>query len=226
MGVGGGLQMFLLFAATAILLVLTLSTPIIRRLTFMQITTNATTLRLGVLGYCNSQRCSSKHIGYDLSAVVRAATNNNNLKDHYSTLTKSLVMVPISCIITGVAFLISLCSQKMGYCVSGIVSLFAFISTLAALICESVLFAALRDDLRRNTSARVSNFGIAHWLLVAATGAVFLCPLLGMIECCTARSRSQKSKDGQVYDSVQPGYGYNMPLAAYPPPPQQGGHHV
>lgn len=129
--------------------------------------------------------------------------------------------------ITGVAFLIALFSQKMGYCVSGLISLFAFVSTLVALICESVLFAALRDDLRKHTNARVSNFGIAHWLLVAATACVFLCPLLGMIECCTARSRSQKSKDGQVYDPVQPaGYGYNMPLAAYPPQPQHGGHNV
>lgn len=91
--------------------------------------------------------------------------------------------------------------------------LIAFIFSLVGLIIESVLFKAVQNELGKHTTAVVSGYMAPHWLLVAATVGLFLCPFFGFYECCAAR-REQRGSKGRYVPVDHAG----VPLAQYPQP--------
>lgn len=64
---------------------------------FLDVTTAGAQLRLGLWGYCDMKtgQCSKVGVGYDLTYLLTTTTNFKVING-YTTLTKGLVVVPIT----------------------------------------------------------------------------------------------------------------------------------
>ncbi|KAE9399300.1 hypothetical protein BT96DRAFT_965690 [Gymnopus androsaceus JB14] len=120
----------LLFVAFLLLLLVTLSVPIIKTIYLFNLSANVSTVlesasgsvKFGVFGYCTSgidvggiisdsvtpAECSKAHLGYTFDSTVASALhlNSNELVNIISkTTTAALVLHPIACALTFVTFL-------------------------------------------------------------------------------------------------------------------------
>ncbi|KAF9069908.1 actin cortical patch SUR7/pH-response regulator pali [Rhodocollybia butyracea] len=123
----------LLFIAFLLLLLVTLSVPIIKTIYLFILSANVSSLlesasgsvKFGVFGYCttgvniggifsdsvSSAECSKAHLGYTFDSTVASALhlNSNELVNVISkTTTAALVLHPIACALTFMTFLLSL----------------------------------------------------------------------------------------------------------------------
>ncbi|KAL1407307.1 hypothetical protein Q8F55_006728 [Vanrija albida] len=214
MGFASFVHTCILFCAFVCCLWVCLTAPVLRFNRLLDVTTPTAQLRLGLWGWCDQKtgHCSKVGVGYDLTQLLTQATGFKVING-YTTLTKGLVVVPITGALTLIGFVISACSHRFGYMCSAFFSLIAFVFALVGLIIETVLLKAIQTELRKKTTATVSGFLIPHWLLVGATVALFLCPFFGFYECCAAR-REQRASKGRYVPVDGPG----VPLAQYPQP--------
>jgi len=129
----------LLFIAFLLLLLVTLSVPIIKTIYLFNLSANVSTLlesgsgniRFGVFGWCTSgldvsgivsdsvtaAECSKAHLGYTFDSTVASDlhVDSNELANIISkTTTAVLVLHPIACALTFVTFLISLFMLRRG----------------------------------------------------------------------------------------------------------------
>jgi len=129
----------LLFVAFLLLLLVTLSVPIIKTIYLFNLSANVSTVlesasgsvKFGVFGYCTSgidvggiisdsvtpAECSKAHLGYTFDSTVASALHldSNELVNIISkTTTAALVLHPIACALTFVTFLVSLFMLRRG----------------------------------------------------------------------------------------------------------------
>ncbi|WWD22633.1 hypothetical protein CI109_107126 [Kwoniella shandongensis] len=195
---------FLLLAATVLLLVSTISAPVIDNISFLNITQNRAKATLGVFGYCsninsNNHGCTPSQLGYDI-ASVSTITGWDYQNGHLETLTKALILHPIATGLAFLSFLIALCSDRLGFLFASLIALLAFIVSLAALVIDFVLFGIIKHEINDNTSAQAS-FGTAIWLTLAATIVLFFSTFVVCFSCCTNRRRSRDRELGGGYAS-------------------------
>ncbi|KAK8844813.1 hypothetical protein IAR55_006663 [Kwoniella newhampshirensis] len=191
---------FLLLAATVLLLVSTISSPVINNISFLDVTTsNRAKATFGVFGYCANVRsgnggCTPSQLGYHTAQISRI-TGWNYSNTHLDTLTKALILHPIATGLAFLSFLIALCSDHLGFLFAAMIALLAFIVSLAAMVIDFVLFGIIKHEINNNTSARAS-FSTAIWLTLAATIILFFSTFVVCFSCCTNRRRSRDREVG------------------------------
>ncbi|RXK38412.1 hypothetical protein M231_04321 [Tremella mesenterica] len=212
MAVGYFLSCFLLFAATVLLLIATISAPIWDKVAFMKVQNNGAKIAFGTFGYCQSggsnNGCSDTALGYNIAALSGAVTDWTYVNNHLETVTKALILHPIACGISGIAFLIALVSHRIGFLFSSLVAFLAFIVSLAVMIIDFVLFGIIRHEIRDNSSG-TANYSTAIWLVLAATVILFFATFVVLFECCAGRSRDRKyASTGYAEPQMAPATGY------------------
>jgi len=167
---------FLLFCAAVLLLVSTITAPVVHNISLLKVSANGgSSATFGALGYCASNSgasasnaCSSSKIGYDIAAVVSSATGTSYSSSTLNHLTSSLVLHPIATGLTFIAFLIALFAHRIGFILASSVAALAWVVTLALLILDMVIFGSVKrhvDDLS-NAVAVKATFGVGIWLVV------------------------------------------------------------
>ncbi|EIN07466.1 pali-domain-containing protein [Punctularia strigosozonata HHB-11173 SS5] len=161
---------FLLFSAFLLLLLVTLSTPIIHSIFLFKITAHASSsildssangkVRFGVWGYCVSNLqakvvgisentdafCSPKKLGYTFDDRLMSALGIDHISNLISkALTAALVLHPIACALTFVALFFSLFMlhrSRTGGVDAGsrVASLLTFFSAFLAALITTVVF--------------------------------------------------------------------------------------
>ncbi|KAK4685952.1 hypothetical protein P7C73_g4180, partial [Tremellales sp. Uapishka_1] len=204
---------FLLFAAFALLLVSTISAPVIKQISFLDIKTGSVKATFGVFGYCaninsgSGGGCTGSHLGYEVTTASGAIGGYTFVNNHLETLTKALILHPIATGIAFIAFLIAAASDHIGFLFASMVAFLAFIVSLAAMVIDFVLFGIVKHEINNNTTANAS-FATAIWLTLAATVILFFASIIVCCGCFTGRRHKRNSEKG--YD--QTGYvgnGYN-----------------
>jgi len=130
---------FLLFVATILLLIPSISSPVVNDLSLLKVSlTNGSTVTFGAWGHCITDAastssskhdvCSGSHIGYSPAVImsqVDGTVFNHGQTDTADDLTHAFVLHPIACILAFIAFLLALGAGVVG-------ALFAaFMATLA-----------------------------------------------------------------------------------------------
>jgi uncharacterized BrkB/YihY/UPF0761 family membrane protein len=115
------------------------------------------------------------------------------------------------------AFLVALCSDRLGYLFSSFLAFIAFLIALVAMVIDFALFAILRNRVNDNTNATAS-FGNAIWITLAAVIVLLLSSFIVCFGCCSSR-RSKRSRDMEKPYGDNNGYVGNASLP--PPPPNQ-----
>lgn len=113
--------------------------------------------------------------------------------DTTRTLTKVMILHPISTALAFIAFILAIGAGMFGSFLAAAVSLLAFLVTLVALICDFVMFAIIKNNVNDDPSGSDASFSIAMWTLLASA----VCSLLGTVvvffTCCSARLHKRRT---------------------------------
>ncbi|WVQ94619.1 hypothetical protein IAU59_001699 [Kwoniella sp. CBS 9459] len=195
---------FLLFAAFALLLVSTVSAPVFRQISFLEVRNSSQKLAFGVFGYCTNvdgggnHGCTDRRLGYDIADVTGSLANFTYVNDRLEGLTKALILHPIATGLAFLSFLIALCSDRLGFLFASLIAFFAFLVSLAAMVVDFVMFGIIRNQVNNNSSTinATAKFDNAIWLTLAATVILFFSTFIVCFETCTARRRTRDKEVG------------------------------
>lgn len=217
-GVLAGCGSFLIFAAFALLLVSTISAPVFRPISLLDVYSGGERSTFGVFGYClGGGACSNRGLGYNLPGVISNIAGTSYSNQNIVRLTRALVLHPIACGIAFLAFLVATLSERFGYLFSSLLCFLAFIVSLVAMAIDFGLFVAARNHVNNNSSAFVGGFGDgaggignvsaslgnAVWMTLAATVSLFIASLVVCFGVCSSRRRDR------VGNGYADGPGYN-----------------
>ncbi|WRT63155.1 uncharacterized protein IL334_000058 [Kwoniella shivajii] len=202
---------FLLFAAFALLLVSTISAPVFRQISFLEVTSGSQKLAFGVFGYCTNVNgagdhgCSARQLGYDIASVSGEVSDWTYVNDNLEHITKALVLHPVATGLAFIAFIIAFFADHIGFIFAALIAFLAFLVSLAAMIIDFVMFGIIKHEINDNTSATAS-FDKAIWLTLAATVILFFSSFIVCFETCT--HRRNRNRTTTTSRSGENGYGY------------------
>lgn len=122
----------------------------------------------------------------------------------FDGLTRVMVLHPIACALTFIAFCIALGSGMVGSLLGGVVAGIAWILTLVCLAVDFSLFGIVKNHVNGDHSGSVAKFGSGIWTLLAAFVTLFIGMIIVFLTCCGARREKQRvtaaSKNESTYD--------------------------
>lgn len=215
---------FLLFAATILLLITTISAPVVNDIGILKVTlTNKTdqrhsTVSFGTFGHCildvppvtsDQDWCTAKHIGYDPTAIMAQIDGSGFSEaatDSTKDLTRVMVLHPIACGLSFIAFLIALGSGFCGALLAASVTAVTFIASLLVMATDFALFGIIKDHVNKDGSGSHAYFSVGIWTILAATILLFLAFFFVLFSCCSSRihRRRDTSKEAGYVDGVAP----------------------
>ncbi|KAL7936949.1 actin cortical patch SUR7/pH-response regulator pali [Trichoderma chlorosporum] len=196
----------LLLAATALLIVVSVTAPVVHDLSIMKIDisggSNVDRITYGTFGYCivNSNGpddCTGSHVGYDPTAAlggVNGLTFSKADRDSAKVLTRVLILHPIAAGLTFLAFLLCLGTSILGSLVAAIFSALAFIVTVVAMACDFAGFSIVKHAVNsRGPSNFHAHWGAAVWCILVAAALDLIATVLVFITCCAGRSKRTRT---------------------------------
>jgi hypothetical protein len=214
----------LLFIAFLLLLLVSLSVPIIHSIYLLDVKAAVATgfgnigansdIRFGVWGYCISAiretgfgisrtqagRCSPKKLGYTFDSTLLDVTGLDDLGNVIvHGLTLVLILHPIACVLTFITFLVSLHAVARVHRVTSFITtgigIFAAILTTIVFLIDVILVAVARSRIRNASDGAITiTWGNAVWMTLGATIALWA----ACVGACTgifAIRRREKSYD-------------------------------
>ncbi|KAF4609813.1 hypothetical protein G7Y89_g15810 [Cudoniella acicularis] len=190
---------FLLFAASILLLITTITSPVVNDIAILKVklSDGTTSVNFGTFGYCISGPnggCTSKHIGYNPADLMDTIDNTNfdtAATDTTKGLTRVMVLHPIACGVAFIAFLLALGSGFCGAIFAASMSLIAWIITIIVMITDFVLFGIIKRHVNNDGSGSNAYFTTGMWTLLAAMILLFLGTILVLLTCCSSRMHRQ-----------------------------------
>jgi len=193
---------FLLLCAAVLLLVSTITAPVVHNISLLKISTanGGSSTTFGALGYCSgssgSNGCSPKHVGYDIAAVVSAVTGASYSSSSLKHLTSALVLHPVATGLTFIAFFIALLAHRIGFIFASFIAALAWVVTAVLLIIDFAIFGSVKhhvNDLSNGVDGRAT-FGTGIWLVVAAFVILFFASFITCCGCFTERRHRKSSR--------------------------------
>jgi uncharacterized membrane protein len=215
---------FLLFASAILLLITTISAPVVHDIGLLKVMlSNSSSIRhssvtFGTFGHCvldvatadntDADWCTGVHIGYnpaDIMAQIDQTSFNTASKDTSKALTRVMVLHPVACGLTFIAFLLALGAGFVGAIFAAATALLAWVITVVVLACDFTLFGIIKNHVNSNRDASGSSakFGVGMWTELAAMILLLIATLLVLLTCCSSRMHKQ-NKNSKVMDA---GYG-------------------
>lgn len=205
---------FLLFAATILLVVVSISAPVVNNIALLRVdladTIAGDEVTFGTFGYCvldvnGRDDCSSARIGYNPAQVmidIEGTDFSDVSEGTPKALTRVMILHPVAAGICFIAFILCLATGTVGSLLASLVAGLAFIVTLVALICDFVGFGIVRNKVNDDSTNSDASFGIAIWLLLAAAICEIIATVVVFVTCCAGRSRRHRdNKNIAKYDS-------------------------
>ncbi|KAG4031708.1 hypothetical protein MFRU_008g00710 [Monilinia fructicola] len=204
---------FLLFASAILLLITTISAPVINDIGMLKVkltngTENANSVvSFGTFGYCvldvdakGNDYCTKKHIGYNPASImshIESTDFSTASEDTSKGLTRVMILHPVACGVMFIAFLLALGAGFIGSFLASLVSFVAFIIALVAMACDFVLFGIIKNHVNGDASGSHAYFSVGIWCVLAAMVAGFLGAVLVFVTCLSKRMH-EKRRRGSV----------------------------
>lgn len=191
---------FALFAAMALLIVASVSSPIWDSVGYLKGQIQGQDITFGNWGWCTSAACTSAKLGYPRNFISQLTGQQNIASETVlRNLSYTLILTPIAAGITFIALLFALGTHLVLGILGSLAALFAFIVTIVALGLYLGLFIVTRN--------RINGLGLANthvgissqiWLVVAAAG----CQLFATVTVCFTRSRRKRAARDEDFANV------------------------
>ncbi|KOS20088.1 pH-response regulator protein palI/prr-5 [Escovopsis weberi] len=201
----------LLLAAMVLLVVVSVTSPVVNDLALMSVTFDrrigqAEKLTFGTFGYCvinfNAPDDCHRHLGYHPADVISSLTNSPAFssadRDSTRILTHVFVLHPVAAGLAFLAFLLSLATNLVTSLASAVLAFLAFVATIIALGSEFAAFAIVKHHVNRggggaNSVAAHARWGRVIWCVVAAGVGTLLASVLVFFTCLAGRRKSRKA---------------------------------
>lgn len=205
---------FLVFAAFVLLLIASISSPVINDISMLKVTlTNQTHLRnssvtFGSFGHCvldvapvetDQDYCSKRSIGYQPASVMANIDGTHfsgaasNTADGLSNV---MVLHPVACALSFIAFCLALGSGIFGALLASIFSAIAWLITLVVMATDFVMWGIVKNHVNDDKSGSHAVFGVAMWCVLAAMVALFFGTFVVLFSCCSARRHRRSERVG------------------------------
>ncbi|GAA5998055.1 Rim9p [Rhodotorula paludigena] len=197
---------FLLFCATVLLIVSSITSPVVNDIPIIRATIggSGSSLRanFGVFGYCLTQdgqndACTGTQVGYELpAALAQIASSTGILSDDAQSairaVTAALILHPIACGVSFFAFLIAACSDRLGFICASLIAILAAILALIAMILDLILVIFVRHWFEDNNLDGLVDVDYSYgtWTTVAAFACLFVAVFATL--CACIRDRRQR----------------------------------
>ncbi|XMA07864.1 hypothetical protein WAI453_000655 [Rhynchosporium graminicola] len=208
---------FLLLAAAVLLVITTIAAPIVNSIPILKVNlANGSDVSFGTFGYCilnvdedSRDYCTGRHIGYNPANVMKRIerTDFGSASENTSEgLTRVMVLHPVACALSFIAFLLAVGSGFIGSLFASIVSFLAFVVTIVVMACDFTLFGIIKNHVNDNDddkSGSSAHFSTGMWTCLAAMVALFFGTFLVLFTCCAAR---REKKRGSPVTHHEKGY--------------------
>jgi uncharacterized membrane protein len=215
---------FLLFAASILLLITTISSPVVHDIPIMKVMlTNQTALRnssvtFGTFGYCvldaagpkaDQDSCSGRHIGYNPAAIMAQADGTDfgtGAEDSSKALTRVMILHPVACALAFIAFLLALGSGVCGALLASAVSALTWLITLVVMATDFVLFGIVKNHVNKSGNGSHAYYSTGMWTILAAMICLFFATFIVLFTCFSSRLHNRANRNSKVADA---GYANN-----------------
>jgi hypothetical protein len=213
---------FLLFASAILLLITTISAPVVHDIAILKVTlANSSALRhssvtFGTFGHCvldvapastDQDWCTGVHIGYnpdDIMATIDKTSFNTASKDTTKALTRVMILHPIACGLAFIAFLLALGAGFCGAIFAAATAMVAWLVTLVVMACDFALFGIVKNHVNKDGSGSTAAYSVGMWTILAAMILLLFATALVLLTCCSSRVHRQNNHNSKVQDA---GYG-------------------
>ncbi|ELR04514.1 hypothetical protein VC83_03203 [Pseudogymnoascus destructans] len=200
---------FLLFAACILLIITTITAPLIKNLAILRVDLeNGGTVNFGTFGYCiltdSGNTCTNSHIGYSpvpLLDTLGAGDYGSASKNTADALTRVMVLHPVACGLAFLAFLASLGASIFGSLCAALISSVAWLVTLVVLITDFVAWGIVKKKVNDDGHGH-ARFEVGIWTLLAAFVVLFLATLMVLLTCCSGRREKKRAGGRKVEPDV------------------------
>ncbi|KAJ7160949.1 hypothetical protein C8R46DRAFT_1106037 [Mycena filopes] len=190
---------FLIFAGMALLIVASISAPTVAKINFLHLPlVNGSSVNFGTLGFCianpDGNHCTPTGVGYRIADEIAALgipPFSSASAASLHGLTEGLILHQIGAGIAGIAFLLAVCSHRLGYLIASAVAFIAFLFALASLILDFIVFSSVRKHVHDNDGK--ATWGNAIWMVLAATIVLLFASVATCFACVTARRHTRRS---------------------------------
>jgi len=200
---------FLLFAAAILLLITTISAPVVNDIAILKVTlTNRSDIRhssvtFGTFGHCvldvapassDQDACTGKHIGYNPASIMSGidhTTFNKASTDTTKALTRVMILHPIACGLAFIAFLLALGAGVCGAIFASMVAAIAWLVTLVVMVTDFVLFGIVKRHVNSDGSGSHAFFSTGMWTILAAMIILFIATFIVLFTCFSSRMHRQ-----------------------------------
>lgn len=194
---------FLLFAATILLLITTISSPVVNDIAILKVSRpDSSSVTFGTFGYClrgtnNDDSCSKKVIGYNPALIMSRLETidfSRASEDTSKALTRVMILHPVACGLAFIAFLLALGSGFIGALTASLVSALAFVVTLVVMVTDFVLFAIIKNHVNKDHSGSHAKYAVGMWTILAAMVLLFFATFIVLFSCCSARRHKRQAR--------------------------------
>ncbi|ORY59507.1 actin cortical patch SUR7/pH-response regulator pali [Pseudomassariella vexata] len=207
---------FLLLVATILLIVTCISAPVVNDLSMLKVMlkngadSKHPSITFGTFGYCvknqlaSGDSCTRSAIGYDASHALTEAAGGSGfeLSDYASktsnALTKVMILHPIACGMSFIAFLLALGAGVVGSFLAAMVAALTFLVTLVVLITDFVSFSILKSAVNNSDTGAYAEFGAASWTILVSAVCNLLATIVVFVTCCSARMHKRKRRSAKA----------------------------
>jgi hypothetical protein len=200
---------FLLFAAAILLLVTTISAPVVGDIAILKVMlTNRSDIRnssvtFGTFGHCvldvapvatDQDQCFAKHIGYNPAEIMSGidhTTFDKAATDTTKALTRVMVLHPVACGLAFIAFLLALGAGFCGAIFASMVAAIAWLVTLVVMVTDFVLFGIIKRHVNNDGSGSHAYFSTGMWTILAAMIVLFFATFIVLFTCFSSRMHRQ-----------------------------------
>jgi hypothetical protein len=208
---------FLLFAAAILLLITTISAPVIKDIPILKVMlTNFTDIRnssviFGTFGHCildvppittDQDFCFPKTVGYDPASIMAAIDGtafSTASGDTANALTRVMILHPIAFALAFIAFLLALGSGFVGSLFASLVGALAFIITLIVMATDFVWAGIIKNAVNSDGTGSHAYYSVGMWTILAAMVLLFLGTIITFLSCCSSRRSNRTSKVDGAY---------------------------
>jgi len=208
---------FLLFAAAILLLVTTITAPVVGDLAILKVMlTNFTDIRnssvtFGTFGYCvldvppittDQDLCFPKSVGYDpasIMALIDGTGFSTASGDTANALTRVMILHPVACGLAFIAFFLALGSGFVGSLFASMVAGITFIVTLVVMATDFVWAGIIKNAVNNDGTGSHAYYSVGMWTILAAMVILFFATIIVFFSCFTSRRTNRTSKVDGAY---------------------------
>lgn len=202
-----------LFIAAILLLVTTISAPVIGDIAILKVMlTNKTDIRnssvtFGTFGHCvldvppiqtDQDLCFPKHIGYkpaDIMSAVDGTPFSKAASDTVDGLTNAMILHPIACAVAFIAFALSCGAGVVGSLLGALVALLAWVLTLVVMAIDFSLFGVVKNHVNDHHVSH-AYYSTGMWTILVAMVLLFLGMFIVLFTCFSARKAKKSGVHG------------------------------